>query len=82
MTEVIDSTSQSQLKSTIERIERLLEDKKSVQEDIKEVYLEAKGAGFETKIIRKIIKLRSISKAARDEEEALLDLYASAIGGL
>lgn len=82
MTDVIDTTAQTRLKSIIERLERLNEDKEAVQEDIKEVYSEAKGEGFETKIIRKVVKLRKVAKAARDEEAALIDLYSDAIGGL
>ena len=82
MTDVIAPGAQGQLKSVVDRIERLNEDKAVVQADIKEVYLEAKGNGFDTKILRKIIKLRSISAAARQEEEALIDLYAAALGGI
>ena len=80
--EVLNGSAQGQLKSVIERIERLEEDKKSVMEDLKSVYAEAKGNGFDTKIIRKIIRLRKQETAERQEEEALLDLYLSAIGGL
>ena len=82
MTDVIAPGAQGQLKSVVDRIERLNEDKAVVQADIKEVYLEAKVNGFDTKILRKIIKLRSISAAARQEEEALIDLYAAALGGI
>jgi uncharacterized protein (UPF0335 family) len=80
--EVLNGSAQGQLKSIIERIERLEEDKKSVMEDLKSVYAEAKGNGFDTKIIRKIIRLRKQDTAQRQEEDALLDLYLSAIGGL
>ena len=80
--EVLNGSAQVQLKSVIERIERLEEDKKSVMEDLKSVYAEAKGNGFDTKIIRKIIRLRKQDTAQRQEEDALLDLYLSAIGGL
>jgi uncharacterized protein (UPF0335 family) len=80
--EVLNGSAQGQLKSVIERIERLEEDKKSVMEDLKNVYAEAKGNGFDTKVIRKIIRLRKQDTAQRQEEEALLDLYLSAIGGL
>ncbi len=79
--EVLNGSAQGQLKSVIERIERLEEDKKSVMEDLKNVYAEAKGNGFDTKVIRKIIRLRKQDTAQRQEEEALLDLYLSAIGG-
>ena len=80
--EVLNGSAQGQLKSVNERIERLEEDKKSVMEDLKNVYAEAKGNGFDTKVIRKIIRLRKQDTAQRQEEEALLDLYLSAIGGL
>lgn len=80
--EVLNGSAQGQLKSVIDRIERLEEDKKSVMEDLKNVYAEAKGNGFDTKVIRKIIRLRKQDTAQRQEEEALLDLYLSAIGGL
>lgn len=80
--EVLGSTAQSQLKSLIERIERLEEDKAAVANDLKEVFAEAKGAGFDTKILRKVIRLRKQDTAKRQEEEALIDLYLSAIGGL
>ena len=80
--DVLNSTAQGQLKSLIERIERLEEDKAAVANDLKEVYAEAKGNGFDTKVIRKVIRLRKQDKAKRQEEEALVDLYLSAIGGL
>jgi uncharacterized protein (UPF0335 family) len=80
--DVLNSTAQSQLKSVIERIERLEEDKAAISADLKEVYLEAKGNGFDVKIIRKVIRLRKQDTAKRQEEDALIDLYLSAIGGL
>ncbi len=79
---VFDTSAQGKLKSLIERIERLEEDKAAVATDLKEVYGEAKGEGFDTKIIRKVVRLRAQDKAKRQEEEALIDLYISAIGGL
>ncbi|HTX48913.1 MAG TPA: DUF2312 domain-containing protein [Caulobacteraceae bacterium] len=75
-------TAQGKLKSLVERIERLEEDKAAVANDLKEVYAEAKGEGFDTKIIRKVIRLRKADSAKRQEEEALIELYISAIGGL
>lgn len=78
--DVLGGNAQTQLRSLVERIERLEDDKHSVGLDIKEVYAEAKGSGFDTKIIRKIVKLRSQDKAKRQEEAALIDLYASALG--
>ena len=69
-----------QLKSFIERIERLEEEKRVLGSDIKEVYTEAKGTGFEPKIMRQIIKIRRKDKGEVDEEESLLDLYKRALG--
>jgi uncharacterized protein (UPF0335 family) len=80
--DVLSSTAQGKLKSLIERIERLEEDKAAVAADLKEVFGEAKSDGFDTKIMRKVIRLRKTDKAKRQEEEALIDLYLSAIGGL
>jgi uncharacterized protein (UPF0335 family) len=80
--DVLNATAQSQLKAIIERIERLEEDKAAVQNDLKEVYAEAKGNGFDTKVLRKVVRMRKQDKAKRQEEEALIDLYLSAIGGL
>jgi uncharacterized protein (UPF0335 family) len=74
------SFAQGQLKSFIERIERLEEEKKAIATDIKEVYGEAKATGFDTQIMRKIVALRKKDSAERQEEEALLDLYLSALG--
>ena len=68
------------LKSFIERIERLEEDKRALSGDLKEVYAEAKGTGFEPKIMRQIIKIRKMDKDEVDEEESLLDLYKRALG--
>ncbi len=67
------------LKSFIERIERL-EEKRALSGDIKEVYAEAKGTGFEPKIMRQILKLRKMDKEEVDEEESLLDVYKRALG--
>ena len=80
--DILNSTAQTQLKTIIERIERLEEDKAAVMADLKEVFLEAKGNGFDVKILRKVIRLRKQDTAKRQEEEALVDLYLSAIGGL
>ena len=78
--DVLNGTAQSQLKTIIERIERLEEDKAAVMADLKEVFAEAKGNGFDVKILRKVVRLRKQDTAKRQEEEALLDLYLSAIG--
>jgi uncharacterized protein (UPF0335 family) len=69
-----------QLRSFIERIERLEEEKSALSGDIKEVYAEAKGNGFAPRIMRQIIKIRRMDKEALDEEESLLDLYKRALG--
>jgi len=66
--------------SFIERIERLEEEKAALMEDLKEVYGEAKGVGFDVKVMRKLISLRKMDTEKRRETEELLDLYKSAIG--
>ena len=71
-----------QLKSIIERIERLEEEKKEVADQIKEVYAEAKANGFDSKTLRKVVSLRKKPTEERQEEEALLELYLSALGML
>jgi uncharacterized protein (UPF0335 family) len=68
------------LKSYIERIERLEEEKAALAADIKDVFAEAKGNGFDIKIMRQILKLRKMDKADLDEQESLLDLYKRALG--
>jgi len=68
------------LKSFIERIERLEEEKTNLAADIREVYAEAKGNGFDAKTMRQIIRLRRLDNATLKEQEALLDLYKSALG--
>jgi uncharacterized protein (UPF0335 family) len=69
-----------QLKSFVERIERLEEEKKGIADDIRDVFAEAKGQGFDTKVMRQVIRLRKKDAAERQEEEALLDLYMHALG--
>ena len=71
-----------QLRAFVERIERLEEEKQSIADDIKEVYGEAKGTGFDTKVLRQIVRLRKQDAAERQEQEALLDLYMHALGML
>lgn len=75
-----ESVAADQLKSFIERIERLEEEKAGLAGDIKEIFAEAKGNGFDTKAIRKIISIRKKDHAERQEEEAILDLYMQALG--
>jgi uncharacterized protein (UPF0335 family) len=70
----------AQLRSYIERIERLEEEKAALAADIREVFAEAKGTGFEPKVMRQVLKLRKLDQADRQEQEALLELYLSAIG--
>lgn len=70
----------AQIKSIIERVERIEEERKELGADVREIYQEAKGNGFEPKILRHIIRLRKMNPADRAEQEALLDCYKSAIG--
>ena len=71
-----------QLRSFVERIERLEEEKKALAEDIKEVYAEAKGEGFDTKIMRQVIRIRKMDEADLQEQEELIDVYKRALGML
>ena len=68
------------LTAFIERIERLEEDKKTVADEIKDVYTEAKGTGYDIKVLRKIVSIRKQDKDKRREEEEILDLYMQALG--
>lgn len=68
------------LKSFIERIERLEEEKAALAADVREVYSEAKGNGFDTKVMRQVVALRKLDTADRQEQDAILDLYLSALG--
>jgi uncharacterized protein (UPF0335 family) len=70
------------LRSFIERIERLEEERRTLGADIKEVYAEAKGAGFDAKIMRQLIRIRRMDKDDLDEQETLLDIYKRALGML
>ena len=78
--DVLTATAQGRLRTIIERIERLEEDKAAIMADIKEVFAEAKGEGYDVKVLRKVLLLRKQDKAKRQEEEAILDLYLSALG--
>jgi uncharacterized protein (UPF0335 family) len=78
--DVLNATAQGQLKSIIERVERLNVEKAEIAEQVKEVLSEAKGSGFDPAIIRKVIAIRKQDRAKRQEQEAILDLYLSAIG--
>lgn len=72
----------NRLKSIIERIERLEEEEAALRLDKKEVYAEAKATGFDTKILKQVIKLRKMTSEDRNEQEMLLDTYISSLGGL
>ncbi|MCR4283502.1 MAG: DUF2312 domain-containing protein [Bauldia sp.] len=74
------SFAKEQLRSVVERIERLEEEKQALADDIKEVYAEAKANGFDTKTLRQVVRLRKQDVAERQEREALLDLYMHALG--
>jgi uncharacterized protein (UPF0335 family) len=77
--DVITSEASSQLKSFVERIERLNEDKSAIQGDLKELFSEIKSVGFDTKILRKVIRIRAMDASKRSEEETLVGLYMSAL---
>jgi uncharacterized protein (UPF0335 family) len=74
------TVSAEQLRLFIERIERLNEEKQGISDDIKDVFAEAKGSGYDVKTMRSIIKLRKMERDARMEQEALLDTYKAALG--
>lgn len=78
--DVLTSAAQGRLRTIIERLERLEEDKAAVAADLKEVFSEAKGEGYDVKILRKVLRIRKEDKAKRQEGEAILDLYLSALG--
>ena len=78
--DVLTSAAEGRLRTVIERLERLEEDKAAVMADMKEVFAEAKGEGYDVKILRKVIRIRKQDKAKRQEEDAILDLYMSALG--
>jgi uncharacterized protein (UPF0335 family) len=78
--ETAQTVAAGQLRAFIERVERLEEEKQTIADDIKDVYAEMKGQGFDTKAIRTIIRLRKKDQAERQEEEAILDLYKAALG--
>ncbi len=82
MQDNVQSDSHAQLKSVVERIERLEEEKKALAGDIKDVYSEAKANGFDTKALRKVISLRKQDMAERREQEAVLATYMAALGML
>ena len=75
-----ESVAQDQLRAFVERIERMEEEKKAISDDIKEIYAEAKGNGFDTKVLRQVIRIRKQDRSERLEQEAILDLYLAALG--
>lgn len=82
MTDTLQAAAQDQLRQFVESIERLEEEKKALAADIRDKYLEAKGVGFDVKALRQIIRLRKKSSVEREEEDAILDTYKSALGML
>lgn len=77
---VVGDNSNEHLKAFVERVERLTEEKKALSEDIKEIFAEAKGTGFDPKILRKVIAIRKQDKDKYDEEQALIESYLAAVG--
>ncbi len=69
-----------QLKAIIERVERLEEEKKAIADDIRDVYAEAKGNGYDVKALRMVVRLRKQDKQEREEQEAILETYLQALG--
>ena len=80
MNDIIDTSSKEFLNQFIQRIERLEEDKRVILEDIKELYGESKAQGFDTKVLRQLVRIRKMDKAKLDEHDELLDLYKHAVG--
>lgn len=78
--DVLNSTAQGQIKSIIDRAERLEVEKAEIMEGLKEVFAEAAGNGFDVKVLKKVLRIRKQDRAKRQEEDAILDLYLSAIG--
>jgi len=80
VTETSQTVAAGQLRAFIERIERLEEEKKALSDDVREIYSEMKGVGFDTKAVRTIIRWRKKDAAERQEEASILELYAGALG--
>lgn len=78
----LQASAQKQLRQLVEQIERLEEEKKALASDIRDKYLEAKALGFDVKIMREVVRLRKKSKAERDEQETVLEVYLHALGML
>jgi uncharacterized protein (UPF0335 family) len=82
MADALNNTAQTQIRSVVERVERLAKDQAEIAEQIKEVYAAAKGNGFDVKILKRVVRKRKQDAAKRQEEEAIEDLYWSALGEL
>jgi len=80
ITESSQTIAAGQLRAFIERIERLEEEKKTIADDIKDVYAECKGTGFDVKAVRQLVRIRKQDQAERQEAEAILELYMAALG--
>ncbi len=78
----MQTAEQNQLRQFIEQIERLEEEKKALSDDIRDKFLEAKSTGFDVKVMRQVLRLRKKSKAERQEEDSILDVYLHALGML
>jgi len=78
--QALTSTAQEKLRQLVARIEKLEEEKKSIADDIKETYGEAKSMGYDTKVLRKVIRLRKQDRQEREEQEQIMDLYLLALG--
>lgn len=76
----MQDTAQRQLRNFVERVERLTDERKALGDDIRDVFVEAKGQGFDVKIMKRVIAIRKKPKAERDEEESVLDVYLQALG--
>ena len=78
--DILGANAQGRLRGILDRLERLDEDKAAVVADMKEVFAAAKGVGYDVKTLRKVLRISKMDKAKRQEEEAILDLYLSALG--
>lgn len=76
----VGGVASDRLRSVVERIERLEEEKTALAADISEIYSEAKGAGFDVKVLRQVVRLRKVSQSDRQEMEHMLDVYKNALG--
>ena len=77
---IYDNIDSNRLQSIVERIESLNQEKEAISADIRDIFAEAKSAGFDTKVLRAVIRLRKMNAADRDEQEVLIDVYKRALG--